>query len=246
MGLFGNVKEYFDGRKSNRIQRASKLVTNAKAIKDDRWAAIEFLANVDNAEEAIPALLPRFEYSLEHGINDTREKELAMKGIRKYGNTAIPYIKDWLKTTTRIAWPIKILYELGQDQVVVDCLKNALNYGEVAFSQSDVDKNYDILCYLRDYQLPEEIDQISHFLKDHDERVRYAAAEVLIAQKTDAVKEKLAPFLLDDSSENRRIRGAVAQLFIDRDWKVENPAQFAGGQVTEQIRVKPDGRLIHA
>ncbi|MBC7658628.1 MAG: HEAT repeat domain-containing protein [Chitinophagaceae bacterium] len=244
--MFGSVKEYFDGRKSKRVERAGRLVTNAKAIKDDRWAALEFLAlGLDNADEAIPALLPRFEYSLEHGINDTREKELAMKGIVRYGEKAIPFIKDWLQKTTRIAWPIKILYELGQDQVVVDCLKAALNYGEVAFSQNDVDKNYDILCYLRDYQIHDLIPQIAHFLVDQDERVRYAAAEVLIAQKTDDVKDQLAPFLLDDTSENRRLRGAVAQLFIERQWKVTNPAQFQGGQVTEQISVGADGRLVH-
>jgi hypothetical protein len=245
--MFGSVKEYFDGRKGKRVDRAAKIVTNAKAIKDDRWAAIEFLAkNVDNAEEAIPALLPRFEYSLEHGINDTREKELAMKGISRHGEKAIPFLKDWLQKTSRIAWPIKILYELGQDAVVVDSLKAALNYGEVSFTQHEVDKNYDILCYLRDYQLHDLIPQISHFLIDSDERVRYAAAEVLIAQDTDAVKEKLLPFLADDTSENRRIRGAVAQLFIDRQWKVPNPAQFQGGRVTEQVSVGADGRLVHA
>lgn len=245
--MFGSVKEYFDGRKGKRIERAAKMVTNAKAIKDDRWASIEYLAKgIDSAEDAVPALLPRFEYSLEHGINDTREKELAMKGIVRHGEKAIPFVKEWMQKTSRIAWPIKVLYELGQDQVVVDCLKAALNYGEVAFSQNDVDKNYDILCYLRDYQIHELIPQIEHFLVDADERVRYAAAEVLIAQKTDEVKDKLVRFLSDDSAENRRIRGAVAQLFIDRQWKVPNPSQFQGGRVTEQISVGADGRLVHA
>lgn len=217
--MFGSVKEFFDGRKSKRVERAAKTITNAKAIRDDRWAAIEFVANdVQNVEEAVMALLPRFEYSLEHGINDTREKELAMKGIVRFGEPAIPFVKEWLKTTTRIAWPIKCLNQLGQDQVVVDCLKSALDFGEVSFTQHAVDKNYDILCYLRDYQLHDNIDQIAHFLKDPDERVRYAAAEVLIAQESDAVKPKLEPFLSDETSENRRIRGAVSQLFTAKGW----------------------------
>ncbi|RYZ50799.1 MAG: hypothetical protein EOP07_22350 [Proteobacteria bacterium] len=193
--MFGSVKEYFDGRKGKRVDRAA---------------------------------------------------ELAMKGISRHGEKAIPFLKDWLQKTSRIAWPIKILYELGQDAVVVDSLKAALNYGEVSFTQHEVDKNYDILCYLRDYQLHDLIPQISHFLVDSDERVRYAAAEVLIAQTTDDVKEKLLPFLADDTSENRRIRGAVAQLFIDRQWKVPNPGQFQGGRVTEQVSVGADGRLVHA
>lgn len=223
--MFGSVKNYFDGRKSKRVERAAKIITNAKAIKDDRWAAIEFVArDVENVEEAVTALLPRFEYSLEHGINDTREKELAMKGIVRFGEKAIPFVKDWLSSTTRIAWPIKVLNQLGQDEVVIDCLKSALNFGEVSFTQHIVDKNYDILCYLRDYQLHNEISQIAHFLNDADERVRYAAAEVLIAQDSEEVKGRLERFLHDDTSENRRIRGAVAQLFTDKAWS--QPSQM--------------------
>jgi hypothetical protein len=208
---------------------------------------LDFLANgVDSPEDAIPLLLERFEFSLEHGINDTREKELAMKGIVKYKERAIPIVKSWLQQTNRIAWPIKILKELGQEQVVVDCLKSALDFGDVSFTQHIVDKNYDILCYLRDYQIPESIDQIAHFLNDPDERVRYAAAELLINQDTDAVREKLARFLTDDSAENRRLRGSIIQLFIDRHWKVENPQQFQG-RLTENVLVNPDGYLsIHA
>ncbi len=217
--MFGSIKDFFDGRKSKRVEKASKIITNAKAIRDDRWAALEFVANdVEDVAEAVPALLQRFEYSLEHGINDTREKELAMKGIVRFGEKAIPLVKDWLKTTTRIAWPIKILNQLGQESVVADCLKSALDYGEVSFTQHVVDKNYDILCYLRDFQLGSDVDKIAHFLNDSDERVRYAAAEVLIAQQSGEIKSKLEPFLVDESSENRRIRGAVAQFFVQKGW----------------------------
>lgn len=217
--MFGSVKDFFDGRKSKRVEKAAKIISNPKAIRDDRWAALEFVAkDIKNVEESVPALLPRFDYSLEHGINDTREKELAMEGIVRFGESAIPFVKDWLKTTTRIAWPIKCLNQLGQDRVVVDCLKSALDYGDVSFTQHIVDKNYDILCYLRDYQLHEDIAQIAHFLKDPDERVRYAAAEVLINQDSEAVKSPLEPFLDDESSENRRIRGAVSHLFSSKGW----------------------------
>ena len=46
----------------------------------------EFLAqNVDDANLAVGALLNRFEYSLEHGINDSREKELALSGVVRHG-----------------------------------------------------------------------------------------------------------------------------------------------------------------
>lgn len=243
MGIFDGISDYFKGQKGKRIEKAGKVVKNAKAIRDDRWASLEYLAHeVDSPEEAIPLLLERFEFSLEHGINDTREKELAMKGIVKYGERAIPIVRNWLQKTNRIAWPIKILKELGQEAVVVECLKSALDFGDVSFTQHIVDKNYDILCYLRDYQLPDSIEQVSHFLNDPDERVRFAATELLAAQKTDAVRAKLSHFLNDDSAENRRLRGSIIQLFIDRNWKVDNPEQYQG-RISETVRVNKEGYL---
>ncbi len=242
--MFKKIQEYFGSRKEKRVERAGKLVKNAKAIREDRWAAIEYLAEgVKESDLAIPNLLPRFEYSLEHGINDTREKELALQGIARFGEESVPYIKSWLQQTTRIAWPIKVLKELGKEDDLIACLKGALNYGEVAFDQAAVDKNYDILCYLREYSLGDELRKLTHFLNDQDERVRFAAAELLINQKSEGVKPDLEPFLKDDSSENRRIRQAVAQAFLDLGWKVSRPEEFPGGQVMPGLVIDGQGRL---
>ncbi len=242
MGLLARISEYLSTRRAKRIERAGKIVKNAKAIRDDRWAALQFLAeDLNDADQAIPQLLPRFEYSLEHGINDTREKELALKGIARFKEASIPYLKNWLQSTSRIAWPIKVLKELGQDEVVIESLKSALNFKEVSFDQGAVDKNYDILCYLREYQLPDYIDQIKHFLNDADERVRFAAAELMIAQKSEAIRESLSPFLADSSSENRRVRQGVIQAFVDRGWKVPNVEDFPGGRVTDGVYVNSQG-----
>ena len=244
MALFAGIKNYFAARKTKRIERAGKLIKNAKAIRDDRWAALEYLAkDLKDAEAAIPLLLQRFEYSLEHGINDTREKELAQEGIVRFGDLAIPHLKNWLQQTSRIAWPIKCLKSLGKETVVIESLKGALNLEDVSFSQHDVDKNYDILCYLREYQVTDSIDQIAHFLQDSDERVRFAAAELLIEQKTEVIKAKVSRFLKDDSSENRRLRQAVIQAFVDRGWQVDSPEEFVDGWITEGVRLNDKGQV---
>ena len=39
-------------------------------------------------DAAVKSLLQRFDYSLEHGIRDTREKETAMKGILRFEKSA--------------------------------------------------------------------------------------------------------------------------------------------------------------
>ena len=93
MGLVSKYKDWKESRKVGKVAKAEKLVKNAKAIKEDRWGALEFLSDLKQADIAVKPLLQRFEYSLEHGINDTREKELAFKGISNYGTDAIPFVK---------------------------------------------------------------------------------------------------------------------------------------------------------
>ncbi|MEI6834435.1 MAG: hypothetical protein WCL28_10640 [bacterium] len=64
MGLFDFIKN-LRGNPDARIQKASDLARNPKAIREDRWAAIELLADdVSDAEKAVSVLLPRFEFSL--------------------------------------------------------------------------------------------------------------------------------------------------------------------------------------
>jgi hypothetical protein len=244
MGLLDKVKNFQESRRQRRIEKAQKLIKNAKAIREDRWAGLTFLAEgIDNVDEAVPSLLPRFEYSLEHGINDTREKELTLKGIVRFGEEAMPYLRDWLRSTTRIAWPIKAIKEIGDERMVVDSLKNALNLEDVTFNQAAVDKNYDILCHLRDYSLGDDLAPVAHFLNDPDERVRFAAAEALIEQNNQAAQPYLEPFLADETTENRRIKQSVIQVFMERGWKVSQTDQFPEGQIMDGVFVNDQGLI---
>ena len=245
MGLFSKIRDFRKNRDESRMTKAAATVKNAKAIKEDRWAAIDWLCDLDDADAAVPALLGRFEYSLEHGINDTREKEACMEGIVRHGDKALPIVKEHLRKTTRIAWPIKILKTLGSDEVVVDCLKSALNYGDVTFDQAQIDKNYDILCWLIEHKMPGEATKLAHFLKDADERVRYACAEVLIEQDDSEVPELLEPFLSDPSPDNSRIRQAVLQAFVTKKWKIRDTSRWPDGRLGDGLVVSKQG-LIEA
>lgn len=243
MGIMQKYRDYQDRRRATQAEKAAKTVTNAKAIKEDRMASIQFLADLEDVATAVTGLLPRFEYSLEHGINDTREKELAMKGIVKHGKDVLPHITAWIKKSNRIAWPIKILKEVGDEAEIVESLKSGLNFNEVSFDQNAVDKNYDILCYLRDYDLGAFGAKLGHFLNDPDERVRFSCVEVLIEQKLPEIPILLERFLADDSSENTRVRQSVISAFISHGWKLNEPQKFESGFVAPGIKLNADGSL---
>ena len=229
MGLLGKYRSYQDNRLTKKIAKASRLANNPKAIKDDRWAALQFLSK--EAKGDVPAivkgLLQRFEYSLEHGINDSREKDLALEGVLRFGKEAQDVIVDWLKSTDGIAWPLKALKQISEESVFVESLKSILVFEDVSMTASAVDKNFDILCYLRDYQLGDFAMKLDRFLKDPDERVRFAACEVILDQDNKELSPLVEDFLLDETTENRRLRQAVADSFYRNKWEISDLAKFS-------------------
>ena len=226
------------------IVKNLKTIKNPKAIREDRVAAIDFFSDLEDPEKSVPALLQRFDYSLEHGINDSREKESAMKGIVGFEKASVPFIIEHIRSSDRVAWPIKALKQLAGEEEVITALESCLDYGDVAFDQSKVDKNYDILCYLRDYKLSDEFSRkLFHFLTVHDERVRFAVVEALLEQQEPGIPEKLEAFLRDDSAENTRIRQAVTIGFVNGKWQVSNPSEFPEGSLIAGARLTKDSRL---
>ena len=242
--VFSKIKSVFTERKERQIRSNLRLVKNAKAIREDRWAALEYFKFHKDPAIAVPALLDRFEYSLEHGINDTREKEMALDGILSHKDAAVPILQERLTATTRIAWPIKALKAMGSEKLIVDSLLGALNFSDVAFDQGQVDKNYDVLCYLRDHKVPDSVPRLAHFLKDPDERVRFACIEFLLEQDHPEVPTFVEPFLSDASSENLRLRQAAIEAFGSRQWKVKDVSKFPGGNVVGPIFVNQEGKLV--
>ena len=78
MGILNSIKEYFRDREQKKIERNLAIIKNPKAIRDERWAALEFIGSLEDPEVAVLGLMQRYSFSLEHGINDTKEKELLM------------------------------------------------------------------------------------------------------------------------------------------------------------------------
>ncbi len=237
MGILEKFRSWSKNREEGKIARAASTAKNPKAIREDRWAALEMLCEVEEPELAVPALLQRFEFSLENGITDAKEKELAMGGITKFKERAVPLVMQHLASTTRIAWPIKILRSLGSESVVIEGLRNALNFGDTTFDQAQTDKNYDLLCHLVEFKLGDFASDLKRFLGDPDERVRFAAAEVLIEQNQPSIFPLLEEFIMDQSVENIRIRQAVLRAFVERQWPLQKPEQIPGGQVIPGVYV---------
>ena len=232
MSLLDKFRNFQKKRREKNLAKSASLVANPKVAREERVAAIEYLVAQKDPHEVVPALLGRFEFSLEHGINDTREKETVMNGIAAFGAVVGAIIEEHLRTTTRIAWPIKTLKKIAPPEQVRDALVASLDFSDISFDQQKVDKNYDVLCYLHEYQLPAAaITSLFAFLANLDERVRFATVETLIEQRSHEVEiaRHLEPFLRDHSPENSRIHQAVVEAFIKHKWQLNDRENFKVG-----------------
>ena len=135
MGLIQKYKDFVDSRKKRKIEKSLAMIKNSKAMKEDREAAIQFFAGLDDSYQAVTALLARFDYSLDHGINDSREKDKTMKAIVDFGEKALTPVLDHLKKSNKIAWPLKILNVLTDEAQVIYALESSLTFGDIDLEQ---------------------------------------------------------------------------------------------------------------
>ena len=221
-------RTYQQKKHQGRLESYEKLIRKVNVHKQERRAAIQFFGNFDDdIEFSLRALLKRFDFSDDNSIIDGKEKEAALRGITSKGEAAIPIIKEYLKTKDHIAWPLKALLKLSDEKTVVQSLEESLDFSQVDFEQHKVEKNYDILCHLMDYDTPCDLEKIAHFLEAKDERVRYAATELLTDRGDEKVLPKLEPFVYDESAENRRLRTTILDAYVDRSWRLKDKLQFS-------------------
>ena len=241
MSVFKQISHWLGERRKARYCRAAN---NPRAMKEDRWLALTALGEYDDPQFAVPALLARFDYNLDNGILDTREKEQAMKSLMRYDKEAVLAIaREHLRRTDHIAWTAKILLQLGGEQEVARALLACLDFSDVACDRAKVDKNYDVLCHLHDFDVSDLSRDIVHFLDDNDERVRFSTAEILIEQKADYAAEVLEKFISDDSAENTRLRPSVLAAFIANGWVIKNRHAFRKSSAAQEAMLGKNGKL---
>ncbi|MBP6217128.1 MAG: hypothetical protein KA436_00915 [Oligoflexales bacterium] len=236
-------KQFQKKRFERSVAKHLKLVQNPKAVREERVGAIEYFSSLTECKIAVPSLLKRFDYSLDHGINDTREKEACMKGVIQFKEQALPYIKTHLLMTSRIAWPIKTFSAIGTEEQLVAALQECLDFSDVSFNQMKVDKNYDVLCYLRDHKLPDGGLSLLPFVANHDERVRFAVVEAILAQKNQAAAAEMEDLLLNESEENTRIRQSMIEAYVENKWAVHLKEKIQPGTLCPGVRVTASYRL---
>lgn len=191
------------------VDRVDRRVQNY-----DRQEAIQALSDLGTAD-AVEVLLKRFTFVIDPSIIDQEEKDSAFQGIVRAGGPAIEPVRAFAAKAESLAWPMKIVKELLDENDYVAELLRWLSKWDTEYAKF-VDPKVQILSALEEYQNPRIAEEVERFLEDVNEPARFHAASTLLAQDAPGSSEALGRALLDEESVRVRVR--IAEGLAGRGW----------------------------
>lgn len=212
MGFF----DFFTGGEAGALKKHVKRMKNLNAQAEERMISAEWLAD-NGTDEAIIGLLGRYAVVYEQRMKDTQEKDRVYELLKSLGPRVCDPIRQWVRKNEQFAVPLRIIDELEGHTAAVDVLLEMLGREVDPFKP---EKKRQILIRLADYRDERIVERVPAVLHDFDEGVRYAAAEALLSQETDAVRDDLAAALANREEESNRLRVRLAEAFHKRGWSL--------------------------
>lgn len=218
MGIFDYLtKEKRDQRAFDRAVRNLLRKTRARDERMDEQ--IHFLAGL-GTDEAMMALLRRYDVQIQSAPMDAFERELIHDLLVETGPKSIPPIIRFIGSSENVTWPIRALRRITTEEKVVTMILEVLEV-ELAKDSFKPDKKVRLLELLEDH-IDERVAPVAKTgLKDFDETVRYGTVELLFLQGDEAAREPLLEALTDEEEESQRIRKKIIEGFVETGWTVK-------------------------
>ncbi|MFO0675660.1 MAG: HEAT repeat domain-containing protein [Polyangiaceae bacterium] len=224
MGFFDLFK---GGNKSNKggegpskaardAARFAERAGDKRAQTYDRQEAIQALADM-GTPEAAAALLKRFTFVIDPSITDQDEKEVAFNGVLKAGPEAIPAVRHFAATAESLAWPMKVVKALVEEDAYVEELLLWLSKWDTEYAKF-VDPKVQLLVMLEEHKHEKIREAVKPFLLDVHEPARYHAVTTTFAQDDVVALPDILETLGDE--ESFRIRNKIADCLIEKAWAI--------------------------
>jgi len=230
MGLFD-----FFFNEEKKITKHQRRITNRDAQAEDREASARWLAD-QGSPPSLLALLARFDVSLDHQLKDKGEKDLVYALASSKGTEMVGPLKVWLKKCRSVALPLRLLEDLAGKSAAIEmaCTLLAIELERDDFKPV---KKKALLIWLASEKGTNCLESAAPFLDDFDEGVRYAAAEVIIAQKSDAGIAPLLTVLQNSEEESNRLKIRICEIFEQRKWNVGDAAGGISANLPDNFRI---------
>jgi hypothetical protein len=218
MGLFDRLRGGAPAKPRPRNTPAAKWADRVerRVQNYDRQEAIQALSDMGTAE-AVEILLKRFTFHIDPSITDQEEKDSAFRGIVRAGRAAIEPVRVFAGKAESLAWPMKIVKELVDENEYVDELLHWLSRWDTEYAKF-VDPKVQLLTALEEHQSSRIPQEVERFLEDVNEPARFHAASTLLAQDAPASAGALARAVIDEESVRVRVR--IAEGLANHGWPV--------------------------
>ncbi len=230
MGLFDRFKGDKDGGKGPSLvpadSPAAKWADKAgdkRAQNYDRQEAIAKLAEMGTADAA-SALLRRFTFNMDPSITDQEEKDAAYNGVLFAGKEAIGPVRTFVEKAESLAWPMKILKDLLDEEAFIDELILWLSRWDTEYRKF-IDPKIQILTALEEYKSPKIREAVAPFLLDVNEPARFHAVVTTLAQDDPAAVLGLIEAL--EEEESFRVKTKTAEGLLVRAWPIPSEKRDA-------------------
>ncbi len=187
-----------------------------RAQNYDRQEAIATLAEMGTAEAAA-ALLKRFTFKIDPSITDQEEKDGAYNGVLNAGAAAVEPVRAFAAKAESLAWPMKILKELLDENAYVEELILWLSRWDIEYSKF-IDPKLSILSALAEHRHEKIMTATLPFLEDVNEEARFLAVGAVLAQGDPAAIVPVLDALLVE--ESFRVKNKIVDGVLARAWAV--------------------------
>lgn len=239
MGLLDWFK---GGSGESKIKKYGKKLRNKDTPVEERESIAHDLA-ADGSEEAVLALLGRFEMTYEHSMKDASEKERVTNLVLGLGEDAVKPLEIFLRASNAFSRPLSI-YERLTTPEQAQALVLELVEAEYKKSGLKPQKKRDLLVKLADFRGPKVVESALRFVDDFDEGCRASSVEVLIAQQeTEEIRETLLQRMSSGEEDSSRICFRIAEVAAARSWPLGEHAAAIGAKPPMNFAVNGD-RLV--
>jgi hypothetical protein len=174
--------------------------------------------------EAAAALLKRFTFKIDPSITDEEEKDGAYNGVLNAGKAAIEPVRAFAAKAESLAWPMKILKDLLDENEYVEELILWLSRWDIEYAKF-IDPKLHILSALAEYKHEKIMAATLPFLEDVNEEARFLAVGAVLAQDDEAAMGPLLDALVGE--ESFRVKNKIVDGLLARSWTVPDERRDA-------------------
>ncbi len=201
--------------KEKALQRTIEKATNKLAQQADRWGAMEQLRD-NGSSDALYGLCKRFSIVSMKGSEDEQEKQWVVDTLTGKGEVALEPVRRYLKNHAQLSYGLQVLGRIVSRDKALEVVDEILESERPGYTR-DPERRLDVIKWLTEWGGANEdlIPRLAPYVKDHNEDVRYFAAEGLAHIDLEKTSAHLIEALTNPEEEAGRFKRRLAEILSE-------------------------------